>query len=316
MKITAGITNLSELKHAIDYGAGEVYCGILGVMNHRPLTKEYNFQNLNELVDAIRIAHESNVKIYFLANELYRDEEVRNIVVLLKILQRLNIDGVIVRDLALISLLHKSGFEKKLILSSLAGVFNSEALKVYRKLNISRLVLPQHLKVPEIVNMRKKVKMETEVFFGKEEYCKNIDGRCFFHDLDLFQKKRNSYVHFPHMPSSMKEHGAYRQMSFTDYPCDYDFKTPQGYRDGRQKIDSYLRTSFLEDFYALFHIGIEYAKIKRYRGSLLLSQLWLARELIGMLKIGTSKKNFLKKGKETVLYIERNGKSNNYPQFI
>lgn len=308
MKITAGIRSFPELTQVINNRASEAYCGALGIRNHRPSTESYNFKDFDELSQAINVAHQSGIKMYFLANELYNDKETRHIASRLKILQSLNIDGVIVRDIALISLLNKIGFDKKIILSSLAEVFNSEALKFYHKLNVSRLILPQHLTVSEILSIRKNVKMEMEAFFKKEEYCKNIDGLCFFHDLNLFHEVKRPSVHFSAARQSGRKQGNSHKGDFIDYPCKYDFKTQQKVMGTRERINSYLRMSFLEDFHALFSMGIEYIKIKRYGGSKLSSELRLANELIQMLGAGISKKNFIKKGREVIFNAEKNRK--------
>jgi|GEM_PF-2072338 len=291
MKITAGVTNLSEVKAALAGGADEVYGGVLGVTNHRPMTPEYSFPDLGAFAAAIRTAHAAGRRIHFLANELYDDAGARRIAAVLMALGRWGVDGVLVRDPYLILLLRRMGFDREVILSSLAVAFNSEAVCLYRDLGVRRVVLPQHLCPAEIGALRRRVSIKMEAFFGKREYCKNVDGLCLFHNADTYQRPRRSYL---------CACGPGRR--FTGYPCKVDLRRLAAGMAAHHEIDAYFHRGFLDDLRSLFRVNVEYLKLKRYRGTWLLSELWLAKELLGMLRSGVSRRRYLKKGTEAIVY--------------
>ena len=290
----AGVTNLSEVKAVLAAGADEVYGGVLRVTNHRPMTPEYSFRDLDAFAAAIKTAHAVRRKIYFLANELYDDGGSQRIATVLRMLGYWGVDGVIVRDPHLIFLLRRLGFDREVILSSLAVAFNSEALRFYRGLGVRRVVLPQHLSPREIGALRRRVPIKMEAFFGKREYCKNVDGLCLFHDAETYQRPRRS---------CLCVRGPGRR--FIGYPCKVNLRgTPAGMAS-HQEVDAYLHRGFLDDLRLLFHGGVEYLKLKRYRGSWLLSELWLARQLLGILQSGAPRKKYLKKGAEAIAYAKK-----------
>ncbi len=294
MKITAGVTNLSELKAVLVGGADEVYGGVLEVTNHRPMTPEYSFPDLDAFAAAIKRTHAGGRKIYFLANELYDDGACQRIAAILRALGLRGVDGALIRDPRLIVLLRRLGFNRELILSSLAAAFNSEALRFYRDLGVRRVVLPQHLSPREIGAIRKRVSIRMEAFFDKREYCKNVDGLCLFHGAQTYRHPRRS---------RLCVRGQDRR--FIGYPCKVNFrKVPAGMASHRE-IDAYLQEGFLDDLRALFHGGVEYLKVKRYKGNGLLAELWLARSLLQILRSGSCRKKYIKKGTEAIAYAEK-----------
>jgi collagenase-like PrtC family protease len=294
MKIAAGITHLSELKAVLAGGADEVYGGILGIANHRPMTREYSFGSVGEFAQAIRLAHAHGRKIYFLANELYADPRLKGVLLYLKILRAYGIDGVLVRDLPLVLLLRRMRFDRKIILSSLAVAFNSEALRFYRDLGVGRVVLPQHVRPQEIPALRRRCGIEMEAFFNKTEFCCNIDGLCLFHSSGTYRQPRRS---------SVVRRGSSER--FVGYPCKVDFRALPAAMASRQEMDACFHRDLLEDFRALFQAGVEVVKLKRYRGVWLLSELWLARQLLQVLRSGVSRKKYLKKGAEAIVHAKK-----------
>ena len=293
MKIIAGITDLAELRAAIAGGAGEVYGGILNIPNHRPMTGDFNFAGISEFGQGIGIAHASGVKISFLANELYTEALMAQVVSSLRILRGFGVDGIIVRDLALVRALGREKLGGRIILSSLAAVFNSESLKLFRGLGVSRLIVPQQV-TPREISVMRRLPLEMEVFFRKEEYCRNIDGLCLFHSPSSYRRPKRSAL----SPASRGER-------FAVYPCKAGYRLPGRGAASRQEIDRFMKQSFLGEFYSLFHMGVEYAKLKRYRGRWLMSELWLARELVSMLAKGATRREFVRRGGEAIHHAQQ-----------
>lgn len=191
MKINAAFSNLKELDFLIKNGADEVYCGLLtdsekeGMTNHRPNLPAMNLRTLDELKESIQICHDNSKKIAFVINEVgYFDKFLKPILEKLQKIDKMGIDAFVVSDINLMNILKNTSpynrIKAKKYLSSIAPVFNMETFNFYKNFGISRIVLPQHLYPIEFAQLKNKISIETEVFFFKTNYCRCIDGNCFY----------------------------------------------------------------------------------------------------------------------------------------
>jgi hypothetical protein len=154
-----------------------------------------NLTSLEELKQAIKMTHDKSKKISFVVNEVgYSDIFLKPI--LNKILQidSMGIDAFIVADINLMSILsHEFPYNKikaKLFLSSVAPAFNPKAVEFYKQFNVKRIILPQHLYPAEYAQIKENIDIETEVFFFKTNYCRCIDGHCFYtYNNQIWKKK-------------------------------------------------------------------------------------------------------------------------------
>ncbi|MGM5481837.1 MAG: peptidase U32 family protein [Nanobdellota archaeon] len=188
MQIVAAFSNLEELESIIKNGADEVYCGLLKTkqlptINHRPNSSSMNLKDLEELGKAIKITHKYKKKINLVINEVgCIFSSLKRFIEVLKKIDSIGIDGFIISDLVLIEALKKVKINLKadLTLSSVTPCLNSSAANYFKNRGIKRFVVPQHLYPDEIKKIKKKVDIKTEVFFFGTNYCRNIDGFCFY----------------------------------------------------------------------------------------------------------------------------------------
>ena len=98
-----------------------------------------------------------------------------------KLLSLINPDAFIVRDFTVIETLRKINPNVKLHISSLAQVWNENALEFYKDLlwkNFERFIFPRDISWLESIEIVKKYpELEFEIF-AVNEWCWNVDGLC------------------------------------------------------------------------------------------------------------------------------------------
>jgi len=186
MKILAPFSKKEEVVPLIEAGADELYCGIvpddyskqyLSTLNRRPWSAA-NFDNFDELDEALQIAHDKAVKVFVAMNGIYIPEQYPSI---LSIINKINSDGFIIADMGLLLLLKEMNFKKEIHIGTGGTVFNSRSANFYRRLGASRIILPRHLTVNEIEIIAHRsggLKLETFILY---EPCLFVDGFCNFH---------------------------------------------------------------------------------------------------------------------------------------
>lgn len=190
MKVLAPVSHLSEIEAVIEAGADELYCGVLPedwkvqyptISISRRQEPSAHFQTFGELSKAIQIAHNHNVKVYFTFNAHYFTiKQYKLIREYLETLNSIEIDAILISDLALLLYIRDHFPHLQVHLSTGGSTFNSETAKFYQSLGAVRVVLDRHLTLSEIESIVKNMSVETEVFiFGSK--CPNVDSLCTFH---------------------------------------------------------------------------------------------------------------------------------------
>ncbi len=180
MKIQVGIGSHKELDWFLSYGADEFYCGFSKIPSHvEDIRGDRNFHSVEDMVSAIKKVHKAGKEIFFVANEVHK-EFLNKTFEVVKILIKNGMDGIIIKDLALLSRLKARSVKTQIILSTLTHCFNLETLKFYRQFDISRIALPEQLTAQEAREIVKnKFGIKTEIFLKSREYCVNFNGLCF-----------------------------------------------------------------------------------------------------------------------------------------
>jgi putative protease len=177
MRIQIGIGNREELLYYLDNGADEFYGGIERIPGH--LYGGENISSESEFLKLCELVHLKNKKFFFVANEV-RSDAFYDTIKTIKYLVKNGIDGVIIRDLALLNRLKEEGVKTYYILSSLALCFNRDCLGFYYKYGIKRIALPEQITVEEASDLVKnKFGIETEMFMTAREYCVVLNGFCY-----------------------------------------------------------------------------------------------------------------------------------------
>ncbi len=136
-----------------------------------------NFDN-DELVKAINYCHSHNVKAYITVNILAHNEDFNGLIEYLKFLDDNKVDGVIVSDLGIASLVKKHT-NLELHISTQANVTNKYSAKEWVKLGAKRLVLARELTIKEIKEIKDYIGNDIEIeCFVHGAMCISYSGRC------------------------------------------------------------------------------------------------------------------------------------------
>ncbi|MCI5867215.1 MAG: peptidase U32 family protein [Methanosphaera sp.] len=172
VELLAPARDKRSLMAAINNKADSIYVGVEGY-NMRA-----NVANIavDEIKDYVDICHDHDVKLYVCTNTIVDDMGVELFKSQLPKLESFNVDALIISDMGLINIANKSSIP--LHLSIQANTTNTEALKLYKDLGISRAVLSRELSLQQIKEIKKNSPIEIETFIHGA-MCVAISGRCF-----------------------------------------------------------------------------------------------------------------------------------------
>ncbi len=136
-----------------------------------------NFSD-EELISCIRYAHLYNKKIYLTVNTLIRNDEKDELLSFLKPLYKAGLDGVIVQDLGVFSILHSTFPNLALHASTQLSVTGKGAASLLKEMGVSRIVPARELSLDEVLEI-KSTGVSVECFIhGAMCYC--YSGSCLF----------------------------------------------------------------------------------------------------------------------------------------
>ena len=159
---------------AIHFGANAVYFagkrfGLRAFSN--------NFDE-EEIIKAINYAHAHNVKVYITVNIVAHNDDFNGLIEYLKFLEVNHVDGVIVSDLGIASLV-KEYTSLELHVSTQANITNIYSAKMWVKLGAKRLVLARELSLKEIKEIKEAVGKDIDIeCFIHGAMCISYSGRC------------------------------------------------------------------------------------------------------------------------------------------
>lgn len=174
IELLAPAGDLERLKTAIYFGADAVYFA----------GKSYGLRafgdnfTLEEIKEAVSFVHKHNAKAYVTVNILAHNDDLINLVDYLKYLEECKVDGVIVSDLGIASLV-KENTSLALHVSTQANVTNYLSAKEWIKLGAKRLVLARELSIKEIKEIKDAIGKDIEIeCFCHGAMCISYSGRC------------------------------------------------------------------------------------------------------------------------------------------
>lgn len=165
---------------AFQYGADAVY---LGLSRHSARAEAVNFTP-EQLMSITAYAHSLRPKraVYVAINTLVRDDELNGVIESLDAASQANVDGIILQDFAVYSLIRRYFPNLKAHASTQMAVHNREGAQALAELGFSRVVLARELSFDEIKDITQNVKIETEVFIHGA-LCYSYSGLCLFSAL-------------------------------------------------------------------------------------------------------------------------------------
>lgn len=176
MELLAPVGNFAMLKAAEKASADSVYFGIRG-MNMRESAINFSLSDLNKI-------NKFDLKKYLTVNTIVFDNEFKRIDRILDKTKR-KVDAIICWDLGVLKRAVKKGFDVHI--STQASVANSDALKFYKELGASRVILARELSLEQIKKLKKHIEIEC---FCHGAMCSAVSGRCFM-SLDMFGRSAN-----------------------------------------------------------------------------------------------------------------------------
>ncbi len=163
--------NLAALKAALSNGADAVYLGpsSFGARSAAAFSDQ-------DLAEALKTAHLYGKRVYVTVNTLVKEQEVSRLRALLRLVDSLRADAVIVQDIGVLSLAREEFPELPVHASTQMGVHNASGADFLRGLGVSRVVAARECSLKTLSSIAA-TGMETEVFVHGA-MCASVSGQC------------------------------------------------------------------------------------------------------------------------------------------
>ena len=176
--------DLERLKWALMYGADAVY---IGGYNYSLRANANNF-SVDDIKEAVTLAHSLNKKIYVTVNILFRDEDLKDLDDYLITLSDIGVDAFIVSDLAVIRRIKELNLKPEIHISTQESTLNKETALFWKNMGATRVVLGRECSKEDILDIKNNIDIELEVFIHGA-MCTSYSGRCV---LSNYVTKRDS----------------------------------------------------------------------------------------------------------------------------
>ena len=132
-----------------------------------------------ELVYVINYAHLYGVKVYVTCNILILEIEVTKFLNYVDFLHKNNVDALIMQDLGMIDLVHKTYPNLEIHGSTQMHIHNLDGAMVAKSMGIKRIVLARETPLEVIKEIKEKTGLEIEIFVHGA-LCVSYSGMCLF----------------------------------------------------------------------------------------------------------------------------------------
>ena len=173
IELLAPAGNLERLKVAFLYGADAVY---IGGYEYSLRANAINFSR-DELREAVEFAHNMNKKVYVTVNIVFHNKDLIHLKEYLEELANIEVDAVIVSDIAVIKTICDNHIPLEIHLSTQASTLNYEAALFYKKLGVKRIVLAREASRSDIKEIKDKTGLDLECFI-QGAMCTSFSGKC------------------------------------------------------------------------------------------------------------------------------------------
>ncbi|MGN0492710.1 MAG: U32 family peptidase, partial [Acutalibacteraceae bacterium] len=175
-EVLSPVGNGEMLVAACRAGANAVY---LGAKEFSARRNAENFDD-NALKEAVKYCHIRGVKVYLTLNIQIKDGELSSAVDLARRAYNYGVDGIIIADLGLAAVLHKSIPALNLHASTQMTVHTPAALTILKNAGFTRVVAAREMSREELRELCKRAKelnIEVEVFVHGA-LCMSVSGQC------------------------------------------------------------------------------------------------------------------------------------------
>jgi putative protease len=163
------------LDAAIGEGADAVY---LGLKDFNARMRSVNF-TYSQFEGTLRSLHRMGRKLYVTVNTVFEQRETDRVYQLLKYLDALGPDGILVQDFGIVTLARDNFPSLKLHASTQMNISSAKGVNLLSRYGFSRVVLARELSLDEIQAIRSNTNMELEIFIHGA-LCISISGLCLF----------------------------------------------------------------------------------------------------------------------------------------
>ncbi len=137
-----------------------------------------NFSN-EELENCIRYAHLYGKKVYITINTLIKNSETDDLISFVKPFYESGVDGVIVQDIGIISIIKKNFPYLEIHASTQMSITTTYGAEFLKGMGVTRVVPARELSLAEIKRMKAETGLELECFIHGA-MCYSYSGQCLF----------------------------------------------------------------------------------------------------------------------------------------
>ena len=232
---------------ALYYGADAVYLG-LQKFSARATATNFDEPHLNEFV-AFAHSLTPRRRVYAAINTVVQEGEIGDLICVLEICKRCQVDGVIVQDLGVAKIVRDYYPELELHASTQMAVHNKDGALALQKFGFKRVVVARELTQPEIAEIAAIPDLDVEAFVHGA-LCYSYSGLCLFSSLETGKSANRGKCLYPCRALFKGESGEKHYFSMKDMALAEDVLKMPAYSlkiEGRKK--SALYVAAVTDFY-------------------------------------------------------------------
>ncbi|MWV45770.1 U32 family peptidase [Paenibacillus sp. HJL G12] len=177
IELLAPVGTFEIFKEVIQAPCDAVYLGG-PAFNMRLMRKGYNF-TLEEITEAVGMAHSLGKKVYVTVNNLLSEAEVEGAREYLRFLEQARVDALIVQDFAVLALVKEMGLRLPLHASVMMNVHNLEMVKALQELGVTRVVTSREMDLQTARYIHAVSGMELE-YFIHGDMCVAHGANCHY----------------------------------------------------------------------------------------------------------------------------------------
>ncbi len=174
-ELLAPCGDLEKLKVAVAYGADAVYFGG-AAFSLRAKAKNFSIE---EMAEAVNIAHDNKVKAYITCNVFARNEDIEQLPEYLLKLYEIGADALIISDPGVFLTARQVVPQMEIHISTQANVTNFKSVEFWQSQGAKRIILARELSLREISQLREKISPDVYLeSFVHGAMCMSYSGRC------------------------------------------------------------------------------------------------------------------------------------------
>lgn len=172
-ELLAPAGSLEKLKFAVHYGADAVY---IGGQQYGLRSNADNF-TFDEMREGVRFAERYGAKVFVATNIFAHNEDIAGLEEYLRGIADAGVAAIIVADPVIIETCRRVAPELEIHLSTQQSTLNWQAVQFWKEEGVDRVVLAREASMQEILDIKKHVDVEIEVFVHGA-MCSSFSGRC------------------------------------------------------------------------------------------------------------------------------------------